>query len=242
MPRISTSAGIAKFIVLFSLFFCSGVLAGDELLPSIEEIQQRLKTSSDAADISEQEKSAIEQSYQQAIDNIRATEQFDEQTNKYNHAIKDAPKKLNRLENDYAKFQYPPVSNKSVSQSELLARVTDTEGDVTSTRARLSELKATLDDERRLLLRQIISETQTAIDATNNNLTTDEDSNPAKLAQSIAQAAERKMLQAKIGSLKERLAYRPAHLAIIDAQVALEQKKLQASVELLNALRSLQNN
>ena len=232
---------LGKYLLVIGVMVSFYVFADEHSVPGVEEIQQRLKTLSDAADISDTEKTQIEKSYQQAIDNIRATEQFEDQTNTYNKAIEDAAKNLTDLENSLGSFSPPKVPSPSISLKKLLTEVTNTEGEVTSGRARLSELRASLDDERRLLLRQIISETQTAIDATNNNLSTDEDSNPAKLAENIAQTAQRKMLQAKIGALKQRLAYRPSHLAIIEAQVALEEKKLDATVQMLNKMTALQN-
>ncbi len=239
--RTSTFSLLFRSIFLLCFIISAFSYADDELIPSIEEIQQRLKTTSDAAQISEQQKVEIETSYQQAIGNIRATQQFEQQSEKYKQAIKDGPKTLTKIKQDHVNFTPPTLPNKPLSLQTVINLSTDTEGEVTSGRAKVSELKAALDDERRLLLRQIISDTQTAIDATNTNLGSDESANSSQLATSVAQATQRKMLQAKIDSLKQRLAYRPEHLAILDAQIALEQKKLSAHVELLDALNTLQN-
>ncbi|MGY0585318.1 MAG: mechanosensitive ion channel domain-containing protein [Paraglaciecola chathamensis] len=230
-----------RFSLLLCLAFSTASYSDDDLLPSVEEIQQRLNASADAADISEQEKEQIEKSYQQAIDDIRAAQQYEQQSLKYRQAIKDAPDALSKIEQQQARYSAPKLPNEPLNSQTVLTLLNDMEGKVTSLRASTSELKANLDDERRLLLRQIISDTQTAIDATNNNLSTDEKSNPSQLADNIAQTAQRKMLQSKIDAVKQRLAYRPDHLALLEAQISLEQKKLNGAINLRDKLTALQS-
>ena len=228
---------------IFALFFSTVNLAGVNSLPSINDLQQRLTGASEAEDLSEVEKLEIDKFYSQAIEYMHATQQFEAQTQNYKQLLQDAPKEQLAFERQLKDYQPERLSRslQDASLTQIKRRVNKTEGEVTSLRASLSDFKANLDEERSLLLLQMINETQLAINASNSETVVQADSKQSQIAQTIAEQAERQMQEAKIESLKQRLIYRPVRIALLESKIALTSKQLAGAEALLAQVQQVQN-
>ncbi|MFT6895865.1 MAG: small-conductance mechanosensitive channel [Paraglaciecola sp.] len=228
---------------IFALLFSTFNLADVNPLPTIDSLQQRLTAASEAEDLSEVEKLEIDKYYSQAIEHMRATELFETQTQNYKQVLLDAPQEQLALQRQLKDYRPGTLSGafEDASLTQIKRRVNKTEGDVTSLRAILSDLNANLDDERSLLLLQMINETQLAINAGNSETVPQPDTKQSQVAQSIAELAERQMQQAKITSLKQRLIYRPVRIALLESKIALTSKQLAGAEALLDEVQRVQN-
>lgn len=243
MTTNPTSFCVFAYIAIYALFSSTLSVAAVNSLPTIADLQQRLTVASEAEDLNEAEKREIDKFYSQAIEHIRATEQFKAETENYKQVLQSAPKEQLALEQQLQDYQPETLSTslQDTSLTQIKRRVTKSEGVATTLRTSLTELKANLDEERSLLLLQMINETQLAINAGNSETVALLDTKQWQQAQSIAEQAKREMQQAKIESLKQRLVYRPVRIALLESKIALISKQLAGAEAFRNQLQQVQN-
>ena len=230
--------------IVFGLLLCVGALyvnAQDSELPGIDDLQRRIDALESAADISATDKGKISESYKLAIDRLRAAEASDEEARAYEESMATLPQERARLRTELEEYRPPEISAdlETASADVLEQRVAKWEGEVAALRTNLEKLRSALQAERRMSLQQLISEAQQAAQTATDAPVPALMSEQAKVAAAIAQSAERRLQQARIEALQQRMTSRPARSELMEAEADLLDAKLKGAEAYLASLTAL---
>jgi small-conductance mechanosensitive channel len=240
--RATSLAAIARrAIMLIVLLWASLLGAQETLLPGIADLQQRLASVEQSATLSAAQKAEITALYRLAISRIEAAERFEEEARAYAQALRDLPRERQRLRAEQQGYRPPKVGKDlekqppSVVEQALLEAV----GDEAILRTKLSRVQSSVQSERALALKQLLSTAQESVDKVDNSARAGGTSEQAQLAEAAARAADKRLGLARIEAFSERLASRPARLALMEAEADLLADQLASTTDYIAALQAL---
>jgi small-conductance mechanosensitive channel len=237
----SLAAIVRSAILVVVLLWASLLGAQETLLPGIADLQQRLASVEQSGTLSAAQKAEIAALYRLAISRIEAAERFDEEARAYAQALRDLPRERQRLRAEQQAYRPPKVGKDLEKQSPSVVEqaLLEAVGDEAILRTKLSRVQSSVQSERALALKQLLSTAQGSVDKVDNAARAVGTSEQAQLAEAAARAADKRLRLARIEALSERLASRPARLTLMEAEADQLADQLASTTDYIAALQAL---
>ncbi len=228
-------------LAIVALLWAALLVAQEVPLPGLADLQQRLASIEQAGNLGTAQKAEIAALYRLAIARIEAAERFDEEAEAYTQALLELPREQQRLRSRQQAYQPPKVGKDLERQPTSVVEQTLLEalGAEAILRARLSRLQSSVQSERALALKQLLTTAQESVNQVDNVARAVGTSEQAQLAEASARVADKRLKLARIEALSQRLASRPARLALQEAEADLLAEQLASTTDYIAALQAL---
>ncbi|EXI87496.1 MAG: Potassium efflux system KefA precursor [Candidatus Accumulibacter regalis] len=240
--RVTPLAAIVRSAVVIVVLLCASLVGAQEApLPGIADLRQRLASVEQSGGLSTAQKAEITALYRLAISRIEAAERFEDEARAYTQALLDLPRERQRLRAEQQAYRAPKVGKDFEKQAPGVVEqaLLEAVGAEAILRTKLARVQSSVQSERALALKQLLSTAQEGVDKVDAAARAVGTSEPADEAEAAARAAAKRLALARIEALSQRLASRPARLALMEAEADLLAEQLVSTTDYIAALQAL---